>query len=387
MMKRLFIPLLILLFAFHAQAAGIYVPVASGTVTQANMKISAVDGTAFVDFTAANVLTTKVGHLLRITDSAGRQIQGFIKAAGTGETWSEKITGNNYDPSGTIADWLAYTSGGSGNTLTYDAGLDAFKVTLGETVGTSNGARLATSFMEAIVANGMITREQAEIYLPSGHSFTSIVAGDGGTFADRILCSYPPAITRNLTLVDQWQTVRYAGILTGVDINGSLYVYGIGGAPGNVFYFRNPSMAQLLTPSATGVTIVSTKGGTTFNWVNKNSAFNYNDASGYKYEIIRVNDAPVLDSDACTNANATINLTDGSAAWSCTGINDAAYQDGKHIIAVYDASGRAVLGWYKASGSGAVVSAKSGSTQNWFYKHPSFATDGNFTRKILYVGD
>ena len=68
----------------------------SGSVTRANMKISAVDGTAFVDFSAADVLTGFVvgGGLykLSIYDSALKAIIGYIKEAGTGETLSDELT-------------------------------------------------------------------------------------------------------------------------------------------------------------------------------------------------------------------------------------------------------------------------------------------------------
>jgi hypothetical protein len=45
------------------------------------------------------------------------------------------------------------------------------------------------------------------------------------------------------------------------------------------------SQKQVLTPSATGVTITSTAGGTTYNWESKDSGFDYNDANGYSFEI------------------------------------------------------------------------------------------------------
>ena len=64
----------------------------SGSVTRANMKISAIDGTAFVDFSAADVLTNYLGGKLTITDSAGKKITGYIKAAGTGEMLSDELT-------------------------------------------------------------------------------------------------------------------------------------------------------------------------------------------------------------------------------------------------------------------------------------------------------
>ena len=64
----------------------------SGSVTRTNMKISAIDGTAFVDFSAADVLTNYLGGKLIITDSAGKKLIGYIKAAGSGETLSDELT-------------------------------------------------------------------------------------------------------------------------------------------------------------------------------------------------------------------------------------------------------------------------------------------------------
>jgi len=65
----IFLALLLICPSVEAAKKGIYTTVASGTVTQANMRLSGVDGGAtasggaFVDFGAANVLTTKIGHL------------------------------------------------------------------------------------------------------------------------------------------------------------------------------------------------------------------------------------------------------------------------------------------------------------------------------------
>ena len=50
-------------------------------------------------------------------------------------------------------------------------------------------------------------------------------------------------------------------------------------------YFDEVSFKQVLTPSTTGVTIVSAYGGSTYNWTSEESGFNRNDASGYTYDI------------------------------------------------------------------------------------------------------
>ena len=59
----------------------------TGAVTQANMRLSTTTGVAFVDFSSAGALTNYLGYQLVITDSTSKTITGYIKAAGTGETY------------------------------------------------------------------------------------------------------------------------------------------------------------------------------------------------------------------------------------------------------------------------------------------------------------
>jgi hypothetical protein len=70
---------------------------ATGT---AAIRISSVDGTAFVDTadaTLAAALAANAGKYLIITDASGRYLKGWIKAAGTGETLdSELVTNGNF---------------------------------------------------------------------------------------------------------------------------------------------------------------------------------------------------------------------------------------------------------------------------------------------------
>jgi hypothetical protein len=56
-------------------------------------------------------------------------------------------------------------------------------------------------------------------------------------------------------------------------------------ASGNAWLTDNVTIKQVLTPSATGVTITSTPDGSTFNWATKEDGFNCNDESGYSYSI------------------------------------------------------------------------------------------------------
>jgi len=58
----------------------------SGSVSLTNIRLSLVNGTAFVDFSAVGTLTPYLNRKLILTDSAGKKAVGYIKAAGTGET-------------------------------------------------------------------------------------------------------------------------------------------------------------------------------------------------------------------------------------------------------------------------------------------------------------
>jgi len=315
--------------------------VARGTVTQANCKISAVDGGAtasggaFIDFTAADVLTSKIGHLLRVKDSAGKVIQGWIKAAGTEESGDDDLAG------------FDFTSGwGTVGTVTIDDA-NSFTTTGAGGVTKANILSVSQGLYKVIYNGGTVSVRDANgtiifVTAPGTAYRTNFASGSSATFY-----------------------LRKAATGT-IDV-------------------ATLELHRILTPSATGITITSTKGGATYNWATKNSAFNYNDASGYTYELIRVNAVPV-DSDSCTNANVTINLTDGSASFVDSTIDDSAYQDGRCVICVYDAAGKCAFGYYKSGGSGAIVNTKGGATQNWIYVAAGFSTAGNFTRKILYVG-
>lgn len=365
-MKKIFLSLLFVLLSIPAFAQGIYLPVASGTVTQANMKISAVDGTSFIDFTAANVLTGKTGNLLVVRDSSGRAIQGFIKAAGTGETYSENIliNGNMENP---ITGWTQRRGTLSAETVDFVEGTQSGKFT--------RDAVSTEGYFNQVVGLSLFGLYKLDGAVKNVTStYMRVRVGPIGNYKD----VQPVTNTQVWTEFSEWYVPT---------AEENIFLVNVYGTDGNYGLADNLSVKQILTPSATGVTIVSTKGGATFNWAQKNASFNYNDSSGYTYQIYKVLNAPVVDSDACANANATINLSAGSAAWSCTGIDDAAYQDGKHIIAVYDTAGVAAFGYYKASGSGAVVNANGGATQNWISIGTGFSTAGNYTRKVLYVGD
>jgi len=337
--------------------------VARGSVTLANMRLSGVDGGAvasggaFVDFGVADVLTGKLGCLLKIKSSNGAAIQGIIKGGGTGETLSPTELFTNPSFSSGDSGWTKQT----GWTIADQGG--------GDYEGVATTAPSEKQVYQTIINTFGVLRKQTVVV-------TDLTLGS--------VCA------RGYDGVSQ----KLGNVLSAPGIS-TLYITGISGnsssgpitqSVSNTLRVDDLSCKRVLTPSATGCTIVNSKGGVTYNWINKSALFNWNDAAGYTYEIFRI--PPVIvDSDAVLNADATINLTDGSATWSATGIDDSAYLNGKYMVAVYDATGIGAFGYYKSAGAGAVVNTKGGATQNWIYVGAGFSTAGAFTRKVIYVGD
>jgi hypothetical protein len=215
------------------------------TVTLANIRLSFVAGTAFVDFSSAGTLTPYLNYRLVLTDSAGKKAIGYIKSAGTGETLGEElVTNGDFDPDEgwtkgvwSIADGKAAATASSYSFLYQNADLagklikssvDINSISVGAIKvcyhGTANGGTARTT-----------TGTHAEYYTPSSSGTATI------------------------------------GAQTQVNVTCSI---------------DNLSMKQVLTPSTTGVTITSTPNGSTYNWASIEAGFNYNDASGYTWKII-----------------------------------------------------------------------------------------------------
>lgn len=63
-----------------------------GIQTITGLRISAVDGTAFLDNCAE--LQKYIGRMIRIYDSGSRYLEGWIKANGSGETLGNELGGD-----------------------------------------------------------------------------------------------------------------------------------------------------------------------------------------------------------------------------------------------------------------------------------------------------
>jgi hypothetical protein len=235
----------------------------AGGVTWNNMRISAVAGTAFVDFSSAGTLTPYLNARLTVTDSAGKKLIGYIKAAGTGETLDSEVLPNTaFDNTTNVSAYLgAVASVGGGQ-----AG-NALEVTTGGS-GAASGLETAT-----VVSGGMY---KSTIYVKkgTGTTFAVYLRQNGGSYANwHSISGNAPA---GWTLYSIYGTTDLASLMYAMEGDSSA---------GTTELFDTASVKQVLTPSTTGVWITSTAGGSTYNWTSEDSGFNRNDSSGFSYEI------------------------------------------------------------------------------------------------------
>jgi hypothetical protein len=214
-----------------------------------------------IEVFSANPLPQYIGHLVRIKDSAGRAIQGYIKAAGSGETSAELLA--NGDFSGTWTGNLPQSWGqvgsvtGASYLVADDANNRLQVVSDGSSMGVSQGAGTINSLVNYTLNLNTVTSGSARMIFGSGS---------------------PSIISKGTS-----------GILTGYTVHNGTdeYIYLVRLSGSTNFIITSASAKRVLTPSATGCTIVSSKGGATYNFAQKNSAFNYNDVAGYTYEILK----------------------------------------------------------------------------------------------------
>ena len=209
----------------------------TGSLTQANTRMSAVAGTSFIDTddaTFATNLSDHLGKYLVIKDSAGKKASAWIKAAGTGETLTDLI-----------AEW-DLTSGWA----TFAA-------------ATINDADTFTTAGPGGVRKDISGAAGASVKLTA--SYTTTASGVG-------LMNYGNSTTYLSSFVT-------GGYRTLVDATG-IYLRNASAGQTDI---TSMSIEQVLTPSSSGATIVSAKGGATENFAYKDASFTYNAAS---YQVI-----------------------------------------------------------------------------------------------------
>jgi hypothetical protein len=265
-MKKTVLALLLLvflLFPFASHSVDV-----TGSVTLANMRMSLATGGAFVDFGVAGVLTSRPNWVLTITDSAGKTAMGFVKAAGTGETMdTEVVVNGDMETGDPPANWNA----GGNTTLAQQAGGESGNC-MSVYNNTGSGGAASTNQTVTTVAGGLYV---ASRYVKSGTA--------GANASDFIIYKpgYAGVIAQSIGAVSTASWVQKSIKGTATAATAIVYFYKSAGADGTILV-DTISMKRVLTPSATGVTIVSTRGGTTQSWTSIDAGFNYNDNYTYR---------------------------------------------------------------------------------------------------------
>lgn len=239
-MKRLCL-ILAYLFLFTQTASAMPLLVGQkvvyrGTVT--GLRISAVDGTAFIDNAGATIPTYADGnHQIEIYDSSNRMLKGVLKAAGTSEGLGDDL----------LSGW-DLTSGWS----------------------------ILPGYGTTVVIN-------------DSNTFTSTDPGKGvckdTIFIDKGL--------HKLVFASQDNCVPYMGlaISTRTAFTTNSTSYATFANTENFLFLRNTvggttdittlNLYQVTAPSSSGATITTLKNGDVYNWSYKNSSFSFNSASYY----------------------------------------------------------------------------------------------------------
>jgi hypothetical protein len=278
-----------------------------GTVTQANMRLSLVDGAAFVDFSQLGVLTNHVGKYIKVCSVTypTECVTGWIKAAGTAETLDSEL----------VDGW---TNHATYNYETFIAGTGSAITQAVNSSGSGILYKASTATAKAVYKNTLTA------VLTSGTSPSVYWAsGTGGTLP-----------TFNFVYITTASSTSYRTAPAA-----TTYI-SIGNISTNVdFAVSAISFKQVLTPSFTGATIVSASGGTTYNWATNtiSTAAAYNDSAGYTYtistdaavaEVVNASAAePGSGTRTVVDTYATTDLITNGGFETVTGTDDDGTQD------------------------------------------------------------
>ncbi|MEW6613950.1 MAG: hypothetical protein AB1401_00540 [Thermodesulfobacteriota bacterium] len=183
--------------------------------------LSLVNGVAFVTNPSVD-LTPYIGKLLTLK-AGGKTLTGWIKAAGTGETYGSETLSNPE-----FIDASAWNTVLTGWTL---------------------GGGVAT------YAPGDVYAHIYQATSPSVGSLMRVVVIANSVSAGWFILDWPVSYFYNTA-----GTKIIYGVATGGLDNKLIAYYSL------IAEFESYSVKQVLTPSPTGVTIVSTKGGSVYNW-------------------------------------------------------------------------------------------------------------------------
>ena len=234
--------------------------VETGSVTKANMKLSLVDGTAFIDI-GADISTDYAGadtgdhdYLIEVYDSAGKKATGYIGAIGGGETLSgdERVTNGTFD-----ANVTGWSVASPPVTLTWNAS------------GWADGDRAGGAY--------------------SVHAYQSISSLVVGGLYKTSLNIIAISDKLNLFFAGNYiNSVATTGVKNFYSLTKNVaadITFSYSDSSNATVSFDDVSIQQVTDCHTNGVHIISTADGSTQNWASIDAAFNYNDQSGYTYFI------------------------------------------------------------------------------------------------------
>jgi hypothetical protein len=224
-----------------------------GTAT--GLRISAVDGTAFLDNCPANILAAAgTGAQVKIYDSSNRYLLGYVGAVGSSEGLGDELITGWTNHAG--YPFETFTSSGAGITQAVNT--------------TGYGICYSNSFSTL----GILLKSVINVTIASGslYVFCLSTATTGQDVGDILtIFSVSGAYTN-------YKTIK---------LNNNYYSVYRNNTDGAVDFSATNSLKQVTAPSSSGVLILDAVGGNQ-NFVSKDANFTYNAAS-YTYEIISGN--------------------------------------------------------------------------------------------------
>jgi hypothetical protein len=228
--------------------------------TVSGLRISSVDGTAFLDNCAALVPYANGRNQVIIYDASGRQLVGYLSAQGAGETLAS--TG------GPLDDGEIYNDPGFDDATKWAAQTNWVVNAAASSKAVSSGGNAGQS------AYQQITIQKYYLYkavcVCSDYTSGTLRFRAGGSINPETNITGTGTTTYRFTSVD---SPANSSLQSGTA--GSEFI----GAASSV------SLKRITAPSTDGVLIVSTKGGATRNFASANASFTYN-AAGYRCVVL-----------------------------------------------------------------------------------------------------
>jgi hypothetical protein len=221
-----------------------------GTVIRSaiSMRTSTYAGSAFIDAVSED-FSAYVGKKIRLVDSLGAIAIGWIKSVGSGEALGSELVGG-YGADDQASYWTNISLGLPAN----DTSGDSY-----------DGHSLACKFGNAAGNDGMYQRLYSSG--ASGRLLKYDIYGFGyyvstGWLALMSTAICPTSAGQCFLTISQGAWAQHTGY---IGVNSAAAYFVITQGDSKVLY-DNISIKQVTQPSASGLRIVSTSGGTTYNW-------------------------------------------------------------------------------------------------------------------------